>query len=187
MTGKFKFWQAAEDYFRTRKKLWLKFMVPALACAVTLFALFTFVPDTTAVSTGAPNIDIAEVFKEFVNVQIGAVAILISFSIAIMTILVTAENDNMKALKSKESTECKKLNGQPLSLFQVLLSNITYNILIEVIYLVLLIAFVFVQIFVAKNIVKILMGVNVFFIIHILHVLLESVGQMYLTFWKSHN
>lgn len=184
MAGRFKFWQAGEDYFCTRKKLWMKFLIPTAASAVVIFVLFKLIPDCP---TTAPNsVNISEVFKDFVNVQIGAIAILISFSIAIMTILVTAENDNMKALKKTESTECKKLNGYSLNLFQVLLSNITYNILIEVIYLILLIAFIFVQLFVSGTVIKVLIGVSVFFIIHILLTLLESVGQMYLTFWKNH-
>ena len=184
MSGRFKFWQAGEDYFRTRKKLWVKFITPVVACAVILFALFKLLPTPSA---GTPKtIDLTAVFKDFVNVQIGAIAILISFSIAIMTILVTAENDNMRALKAKDSLECKSLNGYPLNLFQVLLSNITYNILIEVVYLVLLIAFIFVQLFVGEIVIKILIGVSVLFVIHILLTLLESVGQMYLTFWKRH-
>lgn len=184
MAGRFKFWQAGVDYFRTRKRLWTKFVVPAISCVIVLFALFKLMP---ASILGTPSrVDIADVFKDFVNVQIGAIAILISFSIAIMTILVTAENENIKALKAKDSTECKKLNGHPLNLFQVLLSNITYIIFIEVIYLVLLLAFVFVRLFVGEAVIKILIGISIFFVIHILLTLLESVGQMYLTFWKNH-
>jgi hypothetical protein len=183
MASKFKFWQAGEDYFRTRRRLWAKLIIPTIFCVASLFSLFKLLPEPIP---PAQAIDIAAVFGAFVNVQIGAIAILISFSIAIMTILVTADNENMKALKSKESTECKKLNGHPLNLYQVLLSNITYNILIEAIYLVILISFIFVQLFVSESVIKILIGVSIFFIIHILLTLLESVGQMYLTFWKSH-
>ena len=183
MSMKFKFWQAGEDYFKTRKKLWVKFIPPVIACGATLFSLFKLMPTP---NPPAQPIDIVAVFKDFVNVQIGAIAILISFSIAIMTILVTAENDNMRTLKNTKSTECKNLNGHPISLFQVLLSNITYNILIEVVYLVLLISFIFIQMFVGENIIRILIGVSIFFVIHILLTLLESVGQMYMTFWKNH-
>lgn len=176
--AKFKFWQAGEDYFKTRKRLWVKFIPPVIVSALYAFAIIML--DVKC------EIVIADVFKDFVNVQIGAIAILISFSIAIMTILVTAENKNIIKIKEKETAECKPLNGYSMSLFQVLLSNITYNILVEVGYLVLLVIFIFVQLFVCDTWLKVLMGVSVFFIIHILHVLLESVGQMYLTFWKNH-
>jgi hypothetical protein len=176
--ARFKFWQASEDYFKTRKQLLVKFVPPIIAS--TIYALAMTVLDIKC------GIVIADVFKDFVNVQIGAIAILISFSIAIMTILVTTENKNIIRIKEKESSECKPLNGYSINLYQVLLSNITYNIFVEVVYLVVLLAFIFIQLFVCDAVLKALMGVSIFFIIHILHILLESVGQMYLTFWKNH-
>ena len=164
------------DYYKTRKKLWLKFLIALIPALIT------------GISLGCvrfkPSIDISDVFGGFVNVQISAIAVLLSFSIAIITILVSADNPNIKKLKEKHSTECKPRNGKPISLFQVLLSNITYNVLIEVIYLGFLILCIFLQLYVCDDAYKWLMSVSVFFIVHILHVLLESVGQMYLTFWK---
>ena len=174
---KFKFWQAGEDYFKTRKNIWVKFSAPAIA--MTIYAVVMFLLDVKQ------GVILADVFKDFVNVQISAIAILISFSIAIMTILITADNKNIAKIKETLSKGCKPLNGNPMSLFQVLLSNITYTILVEVIYLVILVTFIFVQLFVDDLVLKILMGVSIFFIIHILYILLETVGQMYLTFWKN--
>jgi len=177
---------AALDYFKTRKRLWLKLLtasVPAIAVGVAL--RYIAFKQTVDINGNPVAVDISGMFKDFVNVQISAVAILISFSIAIITILVSADNPNIKRLKEKHSTECKTLrNKQPLNLFQVLLSNITYNVLIEVVYLGFLILCIFLQLYVGEAIFKWLMAVCVFFIIHILHILLESVGQMYLTFWK---
>jgi len=167
---------AAFDYLKTRKKLWLKALVafiPALAAGLVM-----------RFATPNSAIVISDVFSDFVNVQINTVAILISFSIAIITILVTADNSNITRLKEKHSTDCKPLKGKPLSLFQVLLSNITYNVLAEVLYLGILIVLVFVRLYISDDVCKDLMAVCVFFVTHILHVLLESVGQMYLTFWK---
>lgn len=177
---------AALDYFKTRKKLWLKFIIafiPALAVGLVLNLLtFKEVLDANGVPITA---DIGAMFNDFVNVQISAVAILISFSIAIITILVSADNPNIKKLKEKHSTECKAGRDQkPLSLFQVLLSNITYNVLAEVVYLGFLILCIFLPLYVGDTVQKLLMAICVFFIVHILHILLESVGQMYMTFWK---
>lgn len=167
---------AAIDYLKTRKKLWLKALiafVPALATGLVL-----------GLATPKNAIIISDVFSDFVNVQISAVAILISFSIAIITILVSADNANISRLKEKHSKDCKPLSSTPLSLFQVLLSNISYNVLVEVLYLGVLIALIFVRMYITDIVCKILMATCVFFVVHILHVLLESVGQMYLTFWK---
>lgn len=167
---------AAMDYFMSRRKLWLKITI-AIIPAVIVGLCFKFIEFRN-------NIVLSDVFKDFVNVQISAIAILISFSIAIITILVSADNPNIKKLKEKHSTECKPLQGKSLNLFQVLLSNITYNVLVEVVYLGFLILCIFMQLYVGDEIYKYLMSVCVFFITHILHILLESVGQMYLTFWK---
>ena len=167
---------AAIHYAKTRKHLWAKYLVAVLFSGLCFFVMYKI--------NLKDGVDIAEVFKDFINVQINVVAILISFSIAIITILVSADNPNIQRLKSTDSKNCKPLAGGPLSLFQVLLSNVTYNVLIEVVYLAFLIICVFLQLFVDVSIYKILMAVCVFFIFHILHILLESVSQMYLTFWK---
>ena len=174
---KFRFWQAAEDYLKTRKRLWVKLIVPTIVTTLYAIPMILF-----CVNDG---IEITEVFSDFVNVQIGAVTILISFSIAIMTILVTADNENIKKIKEIVSEECRPINGTPLNMFQVLLSNIAYKIIVEVAYLSLLIIFVLVQLFATESALKILVGASIFFLTHILHILLESIGKMYLTFWKK--
>ena len=174
---KFESLTPALNYFQTRRKLWRKFSIailPALAVGIVL----NCVPFKS-------NVNFGELFEGFVNVQISAIAILISFSIAIVTILVSADNPNIKKLKETNSTECKPLrNGQKLNLFQVLLSNITYNVLVSVVYLGFLILCIVLQLYVGDTVYKWLMALCVFFIVHILHILLESVGKMYLTFWK---
>ena len=124
-------------------------------------------------------------FSEFVEVQINIVAILISFSVAIITILVSADNKNIEQLKNAPSSDCKPINGNALSLFQVLLSNIAYNVIVEIIYLILLIAVVLINALLPVALLKYIIAVCVFFIMHILFILLESVAQMYLTFWNK--
>lgn len=172
---------AASDYFVTRP---LKNHIGKLLIAgipgIVAWIVLRFVKLNCTVK-------INEVFSGFVNIQISAIAILISFSIAIITIMVSADNDNIKKIKTTASTECKKLKrtGDTMSLFQVLLSNITYNVFVEAIYLILLIFCIFLQMFIGESAIKTIMSICVFFIVHIFHVLLESVGQVYLTFWKN--
>ena len=168
---------AAFDYYKTRKKLWLKFLIAIIPALMVGFILNCM--------DFKPSVNFGEIFEGFVNVQISAVAILISFSIAIITILVSADSTNIKKLKERNSRECKEIQkGKPLNLFQVLLSNITYSVLVAVMYLGFLILCIFLRLYVCADVYKWLMAICVFFIIHILHVLLESVGQMYYTFWK---
>lgn len=166
------------DYLRTRKRIAVRLLLTAIpALLILAYGLFFNVRQ---------GIDISSVFSNFVNVQISASAILISFSIAVMTILVSADNTNIVRLKNTDNTsdKIKPLDGKPLSLYQVLLSNITYNVLVEIAYLIILIAFVFLQMILPVCGIKYLTAICVFFIAHILHILIESVAQMYLTFWK---
>lgn len=126
-------------------------------------------------------------FYEFIDTQISIVAILISFSIAIITILVSADNKNIQCLKETDSNkkQYKPVDGKQLSLFQILLSNIAYNAIVEIIYLVVLIAISLLRNLLPIETLKYITAVCIFIILHILFVLLESVAQMYLTFWAN--
>jgi hypothetical protein len=167
------------DYIKTRRKLWKQYIVPIFACVITLSC--SFIMDIKA------GIDIEKVFSDFVNVQISAIAILISFSLAIITILVSADNENIRKLKNEKASEksYKKLNNAQLSLFQVLLSNISYNVMIEIIYMIILIVYIFLSLIIPTYLIKWLTAISIFFLTHILLVLMECVAQMYLTFWKD--
>lgn len=126
-------------------------------------------------------------FSGFIDTQINSVAILISFSVAIITILVPAHNKNVQYLKETESNrkQYKPVNGKQLSLFQILLSNIAYNVIVEIVYLAGLIAISLMQDLLPVLSLKYITAICIFIILHILLVLLESVDQMYLTFWVN--
>ena len=103
------------------------------------------------------------------------------------SILVTADNANTKSLKEEmaDSTQYKPVGGKQLSLFQILLSNIAYNVIVEIIYLVILIGIALIRPIIPLQALKYVAAVCIFAIMHILGVLLESVAQMYLTFWRN--
>lgn len=168
-----------KDYFISRKKVFIKFLVPMLiALAALLLAICFNIGNSEKVLV---------TFSGFVGTQINIIAILISFSVAIITILVSSDNKNIQHLKETESNkkQYKPVNGKQLSLFQILLSNIAYNVIIEIIYLVGLITLSLVQNLLPIVTLKCITSICIFIILHILFVLLESVAQMYLTFWAN--
>ena len=162
-----------KDYFGSRRKLYRKFLFPLITAFSALIITLIF--------------NIGDAFNGFVDTQISIVAILISFSVAIITILVSADNKNIDSLKSTVSNEkdYKAVNNKQLTLFQVLLSNIAYNTIVEVVYLILLIGVGLLYTILPIQILKYILAICVFFIVHIFLVLLESVSQMYLTFWSK--
>ena len=167
------------DYYQSRKRIWVKYLIPVVLGLLALAGalIFNIGNEETIRST----------FSEFVNVQINVVAILVSFSVAIISILVTADNANTKSLKEEmaDSTQYKPVGGKQLSLFQILLSNIAYNVIVEIIYLVILIGIALIRPIIPLQALKCVAAVCIFAIMHILGVLLESVAQMYLTFWRN--
>ncbi|MCM1508809.1 MAG: hypothetical protein NC177_17005 [Ruminococcus flavefaciens] len=168
-----------KDYFKSRKRVFIKFLIPMLiAVTALLLAIFFNIGNSEKVVL---------TFSGFIATQINIVAILISFSVAIITILVSADNRNIQCLKETESNkkQYKPVNGRQLSLFQILLSNIAYNVIIEIIYLVGLITISLIENLLPIVLLKYLTAICIFIILHILLVLLESVAQMYLTFWAD--
>ncbi len=168
-----------QDYYISRKRIFIKLLVPILIAFVALLLAMLF------------NIGDSEkiflTFSEFLDTQINIVAILISFSVAIITILVSADNKNIQCLKETASSETqyKPVNGKQLSLFQILLSNIAYNVIVEIMYLVGLIVISLMKYILPLPMLKYITAICILMILHILFVLLESVAQMYLTFWKN--
>lgn len=163
----------------SRKRVFIKFLIPMLIAVIALLlAIFFNIGNSEKVVL---------TFSGFIATQINIVAILISFSVAIITILVSADNKNIQCLKETESNknQYKPVNGKQLSLFQILLSNIAYNVIIEIIYLVGLITISLIENLLPIVSLKYFTAICIFIILHILLVLLESVAQMYLTFWTD--
>ena len=146
------------DYYQSRKRIWVKYLIPVVLGLLALAGalIFNIGNEETIRST----------FSEFVNVQINA---------------------NTKSLKEEmaDSTQYKPVGGKQLSLFQILLSNIAYNVIVEIIYLVILIGIALIRPIIPLQALKYVAAVCIFAIMHILGVLLESVAQMYLTFWRN--
>lgn len=64
-------------------------------------------------------------------------------------------------------------------------ATIAYNVIVEIIYLVILIGIALIRPIIPLQALKYVAAVCIFAIMHILGVLLESVAQMYLTFWRN--
>lgn len=169
-----------KDYILSRRKIWLNYIIAAIPAAIAL--------GYTKLFNVRADVKIDDIFASFINVQISAIAILISFSIAIITILVTSDNENIRQLKIHRASVKNYRpfkNGSTLNLFQVLLSGITYNVLVQIMYLAILVSEIFIQQIIYITALKYLATVNIFFIAHILLTLIDSVVNMYLVFWKD--
>jgi hypothetical protein len=173
------------DFLESRKRKYKLFLIPGI------FAIVALVLENVIKVKKIININ--DAFLNFVNVQISGIAILISFTIAIITILVTSGNANVEGLKREPAkSDCyNKIKAhrnskerETITLFQVLLSGITYNVLTEAIFLVVLLFELFLQATIGPMAMKIIISIDVFLILHILYVLCQSVVDIYFVFWK---
>lgn len=173
------------DYIKTRRKIWWHYIIAIIPATVALIYTLVF--------NVCNERNIFDIFSSFVSVQISAIAILISFSIAIITILVTSDNDNIRQLKQTPASDKnyrplvdrKSKTETKLNLFQILLSSITYNVIIQIIYLALLTFEFFSQNVVNIELLKYLASFDIFIFLHILITLLESVVNLYLVHWQK--
>lgn len=169
------------DYWRTRRNVIAILAFPLLFAELALWYALLFDTKTSTY--------LLEEFESFINIQINVVAILISFSVAIIAILISSDSECIRKLRELKTIDIERYrcigDNKKLSLFQIILSNIAYNIIIEVFYLVILIVQVFLKLIIGISWLKYLVALDIFFIIHILIILLISVSQMYLTFWTA--
>ncbi len=165
------------DYWKTTRKKWTELLV-SVGFGVASFFVAYFLFEKS---------EILNFFDGFVNTHTSIVAILLAFSIAIVTILFSSDSGAIKKLKETNACEqnYKQQDEQPLNLFQILLSNITYNVYGEIIFLGILIAQNFLHMILPLAVIEILIAVDIFFITYILIVLCKVVVRMYLVFWKK--
>ena len=147
------------------------------------------------------DLDFQSVYSEFINSLVTGISILLSFSIAILTVYITSDNKNIESLKEIKASNSKykplkkrkdnkdnieKIGDiQRLTLYQVILSGVTYNILIEIIFLLFLFLQMSFRTVLNNCTYKYFVCIDIFFVLHIFIVLFENIINMYLSFWRN--
>ena len=118
------------DYYKYMDKIWVGMLISGLIALVL----------TLIVILSRDKIYLPKLFQSFIDIQINSIAILLSFSIAVITVLVTSDSNNIIQLRKENvDTNKSKRNDIEITLFNLLMINITYNIVVEVFYFLFLI------------------------------------------------
>ena len=120
--------------------------------------------------------------NDFINTTITVITLLITFNMAYLTILVTGDNDNIKMLKSRVSK--RTLGREPVLLYQVMLINISYTTIVEVIFLVFIFSQKFFIYVIEKKLIHLILAIDLVILSHILLMLLQIIVCIYFSFWK---
>lgn len=162
------------DYFRilTWRDIKADWVLPS-ALGATFFAL------------NIGNCDINETIKSLADNAISLLGILVGFSIAVITLLITANTRNIEEIKKKDA--CKINDSRVVSLFEVMVITYSYAVIISVF---LIIFNLFLPSFgynkgaylLKANVIA---SIDVLLILHILFVTIRNVSNFYFILIKK--
>lgn len=126
-----------------------------------------------------------EIFFKFKESSLNILGVLLGISIAIITILVTGGGKNLEQIRNVKTPV--KINNKQVSLYELLLINFSYTIVIEIfVILSCLILPLFTKFILFSNEIKItLYGFLVFLTIQILLVTIRNITDFYLIVSKK--
>lgn len=124
------------------------------------------------------------IINDIVNQFITIMSLFISFTMAYLTILITSSSKNVEDLKGTDS-EIKNKNGEFFSIYQEVTTEITYTVIIEILFLIICVFEKFFINYVCNDIMKMLCAIDIAAFAHILLLMLMIVKDIYYTFWKS--
>lgn len=129
-------------------------------------------------------IDIDEFILDLLNQMITVLTLFISFSMAYLSIIITSSSESINKMKCEKSKDYS-LGKESCTLFQVLMSDLTYTLITEIFFLL----FIFFQKFLLYMCsiagLRILISIDVCIMVHVLILLMVTVKNIYFSFWKG--
>lgn len=165
------------DFYRISYKdeKFKNYVIPIIIGLIYLLSVFFI----KAIST----FDIYDFANDFINTTITVITLLITFSMAYLTILITGDNKNIEDLKSKISE--RKIKDKHINLYQVMLINISYTTIVEIVFLVIIFSQKFLLQIISMHWIHILLMIDLIVLSHVLLLLLQIVVNIYFSFWKA--
>lgn len=168
------------DYFRTLKRRYVVFewVFPfALSCA-----MFYLVKCELTVQ-GAK--DLTDFVRKFSETAVTLLGILIGFSVTVITILNSSDTENIRHIK--EAPTDHFIGKQKLFLFHLLLINLTYAVVIEILSLLCNLCFPWILEKASLISLKVLVCIDFGFILHVLLLNLRNITDFYFVLFKGQN
>lgn len=169
-----------KDFYRMRKhkKLEISFYV-----LFPLFLAITFLFLDSKIST-CRSFSLDGFTQDFLNQIITMLTLFISFSMAYLSIIITSSSENVDKLKTTDSSS-HFLNHKNCKLYQVLVNEITYQLIFEIVFLILVFFEKFMMYLLVDIFIKRVIALNIALFVHILLIMMITVKDIYYSFWKS--
>jgi len=149
-----------------------------------LVAMMFFMIDFVVVTTRSFTLD--GFVLDILNQLIIVLSLFISFNMAYLSIIVTSSSKNVDGLKETLSSEYILKNRKDYcTLYQVLISEITYTLFLEIAFLLLIFLEKFLMYICNDIIIKFIIAIDIAFLVHVLLLMLITIKNIYFSFWKS--
>ena len=130
--------------------------------------------------------DLDSFILDFLNQLVTVLTLFISFSMAYLSILITSGSGNVDDLKKRESEGYSLERGKKkITLYQVIMDEITYTLIAEIIFLLFIFLQKFLYLICKDYILKILIAIDISFLVHVLLLMMVTVKNIYFAFWRS--
>ena len=134
---------------------------------------------------GSSKISMVEFMRDILGDFITLLALFVSFTMGYLSIILSSSSENITDLKNSFSKSFKDNEGNYYSLYQILITDITYTVIIEIIFLILCMCEKFVMVYCNNIIIKVFCAINVGLFLHVVMLILIIVKNIYYSFWKS--
>jgi hypothetical protein len=124
-----------------------------------------------------------ELAIKFNDSAVALLGVLIGFSITVITILHTSNNKNIEEIKAFKTEY--KIGKQQLFLFHLILINLTYSVVLEVLCLVCNLCLALFWDRLDNQVTTTLLCINLFFILHILLLNMRNITDFYFILFKG--
>lgn len=126
-----------------------------------------------------------EIFEKFKDSSLDILGVLLGFSIAVITIITTGSGKNLEEIKNKKTHFI--INGNKISLYELLLINFSYSVILEVLLIIscLTIPLLNKIIPIGFNFKLFCYSIMVFIVLHILLLTLRNITDFYLIITKK--
>ncbi len=158
------------EYLKTTKSIPL---LVNLAVSIALSSAMFYFPT---------NIEFSDLMADFISQSVSVLALLVGFTLAMFSMLLTGSNPNIDAIKTSETEY--RLYGEQVSIYNLLLIRIVYVIIIESILLLfnLLYPFFF---NLYSDFGKVFFAIDAFLLIHIILVNVNTTIDLYFVLTKT--
>ncbi len=130
------------------------------------------------------SIDVYTFANDILDSYITIMTLFVSFTMGYLSILITSNSENINELKAKESKYFVDKNGKPYKLFQILMSSITYAVIVEILFLIFSVMEKYFLTCINGQIIKGICALDAGIFTHVVIVLLTIIKNIYYSFWK---